>query len=241
VVLARAALAAALLVQGRVDLARPHVDDALACLPLVAADRLVEVGEGLVGMAAAAWLPDAMELVVALHAQLVRIARRTADTDLDVLTDAVGCVATIAAGRPEEAVRDAERVHARAEAAGNIMAGWFAAGPPMIAAVLAGRPEQGIPWVNRLMRGHMRLGTGGGGLCIENRANLAAQAGDYGAAARFYAAARTETRRAAIVWPRRPLTLQLLDLTRRRLGRTDYERAWQEGERLTLPDIVGPA
>ena len=90
------------------------------------------------------------------------------------------------------------------------------------------------------MQGHVRLGTGGGGLFIENRANFAAQAGDYRAAARFYAAARTETRRAAMVWPRRPLTLDLLALTRRHLDPADYERAWQEGERLSLADIVEP-
>ena len=71
-------------------------------------------------------------------------------------------------------------------------------------------------------------------------ANFAAQAGNYREAARVYATVRTETRRAGMVWPRRPLTQQLLDLTRSRLDPTDFRRAWQEGERLSLSDLVQP-
>ena len=186
----------------------------------------------------AAWDPAAGELVVRLHAELARIARRTDDTDLGLVADAVGCVAALAAGRPADAVRDAKRVHERAVVAGNIMAGWVSAGPPMIVALLTGRPSDGILWVSRVMQGHLRLGTGGGGSFIETRANFAAQAEQYREAARFYAAAYTETRRAAMVWPRRELTRRLLDLTRSRLGPVDYERAWQEGERLSMVDIV---
>jgi hypothetical protein len=113
---------------------------------------------------------------------------------------------------------------------GNIMAGWLSAGIHMVVALLAGRPDDGIPWVNRAIQGHARLGTGGGGLYIENRANFAAQSGDFATAARVYALARLETRRAGMVWPRRPLTQHLLDLTRSRLDPTDFDRAWREGE-----------
>lgn len=239
--LVRTALASALLVQGRVDQARPHVADALELLPHVSADRLVEVGEGLVGLAAAAWQPGAVDLVVTVHRQLAGVAERGGDTDLDVLTDAVGCVASLAAGRPEDAVRAAKHVYDRAVAAGNVMAGWVSAGPPMIVALLSGNPGDGVPWVNRLMRGHLRFGSGGSGLFIENRANFAAMAGDHRQAARLYAAARTQTRRAAMVWPRRDLTLQLLDGARARLGRDAFDQAWQEGERLSPSDVVGLA
>jgi hypothetical protein len=123
---------------------------------------------------------------------------------------------------------------------GNIMAGWLSAGTPMVVALLASRPDDGIPWVNRALHGLARLGTAGGGLYIENRANFAAQAGNYREAGRIYSTARTETRRAGMVWPRRPLTQQLLDLTRSRLDPTDFRRAWQEGERLSLSHLVQP-
>ena len=48
------------------------------------------------------------------------------------------------------------------------------------------------------------------------------------------------TPRAGMVRPRRPLTQQLLDLARSRLDPTDFRRAWQEGERLSLSDLVQP-
>lgn len=85
---------------------------------------------------------------------------------------------------------------------------------------------------------HARFGTGGVGSFIENGANFGAQAGDYREAAKLYAAARTETRRAAMVRPRRRITHELLSRTRERLGRADHERSWQDGERLCVPDIL---
>lgn len=238
VVLADGALAAALLLQGRVAQARPHVDDLLKRLPLVDPDRLVEVGETMAGLAGSSWLPDAVDLVIGVHEQLTRVADRAEDLDLQLLTDAVGCVASVARGRPEQAARDATQVHQRAVAAGNIMAGWFSAAIHMLVDVLAGRPDHGIPWVNRAIQGHARFGPGGGGLYIENRANFAAQAGDFATAARIFALARLETHRAGMVWPRRPLTGQLLNLTRSRLDPADFDRAWQEGERLTITDLA---
>ena len=120
------------------------------------------------------------------------------------------------------------------------MAGWLAAAIHMLVAVLAGRPADGIPWVDRAIAGHARLGTGGGGLYIENRANFAAMSGDFREAARIFALARVETRRAGMVWPRRPLTGRLLDLTRSRLDPAEFARAWQEGERSRMQDVVRP-
>lgn len=70
------------------------------------------------------------------------------------------------------------------------------------------------------------------------RQRFTAQLGDYAQAARMYAAASTATRRAAMTWPNREETHQLLALTRDNLSQTDYERAWQEGERLTPADLV---
>ncbi|MBV9923298.1 MAG: hypothetical protein JOY78_20955, partial [Pseudonocardia sp.] len=241
--LARMTLATALAVQGRIDLAHPHIDHALEHLPLVPADRLVEVGECMIALITAAWvpaawMPAAAQTVVTLHRRLDRVAERAADADLRLLTDAVGSVAALAAGGPDDAVRDAKRVHEQAVAAGNITAAWISAGAPMIVALLTAQPDEGIPWLRRLMRSHARFGTGGAGSFVENRANFAAQAGEYREAAKLYAVARTETRRAAMVWPRRQITHELLDRTRERLGRADYERAWQEGERLSVTDIL---
>lgn len=237
-VVARIALAAALATQGRADLAYPHIDSILAQQDLeqLPADRLVEVGEALVGLVTAAWVPEAVAALVALHELLVRIAARAGSANLSLLADAVGCTAAFAAGRVHDAVRQAIEVGQRAVEADNLMAIWVSAGSPMTAALLAGNPVDGITWADRLLSAHLRLGTGAGGSFLETRANFAAQSGDYLEAARMYGTAYTETRRAAMVWPRRDLTEQLLTMTRSYLSRADFERAWQDGERLSVRD-----
>jgi hypothetical protein len=107
----------------------------------------------------------------------------------------------------------------------------------MIAALVATRPDEGIPWVERVMQGHLSVQSAAGGMFIETRANFAAQSGDYLQAVRLYGAARTQTRRAAMVWPRRSITRQLLQQTRSQLSADDYEHAWREGEHLSLEKI----
>ena len=236
--LASLALATALTLQGRSDLGRPYVEEALAKLPSVPADRRIEVGELLVGAATAAWARDEFALLVRLHAHVADVVEATGDDQLAVLCDAVGAVALAASGDLGSAAVDGQNVYQRAIAMDNTMAAWIAAGPPMVAALFAARPADGIPWVLRVMAGHLRVASRAGGMFIETRANFAAQAGDYWRAASMYAAARTQTRRAAMVWPRRQLTLELLDVTREHLSSNDFERAWQDGEQLTLQDVV---
>lgn len=41
-----------------------------------------------------------------------------------------------------------------------------------------------------------------------------------------------------MVWPRRPVTAEMLAETRGRLSQRDFETAWQDGEGLTLDEIV---
>lgn len=236
--LAQMALASVLAVRGRVDLARPHVEAVLDDLGDPEPERLVEIGEGLVGLAASAWVPDAHDLVMALHRQLTRVVDRSGSGELALLADAVGCIALFAAGRIPEAVSQAHEVEHRAAAADNLMATWIAAGSPTVAALLAADPAEGVPWVNRLMRAHLRLGTGAGGSFLETRASFAALAGEHRHAVRLYAAAHNETRRAAMRWPRRPVTHQLLAQAREALAPADYQHAWQEGEGLSMADVL---
>jgi predicted ATPase/DNA-binding SARP family transcriptional activator len=239
----RLALGSALALQGRIDLARPHVEHVLEHLASVPPAHLVDLGEGLAGFISsafvpAAWMPAAAELITQVQGRLRDVVDRAGDCDLELLAAAVGCSATFAAGRWQEAISDAERVHERAGANGNIMAAWVSAAPPMLAAMLTADPATGIPWFTRLVRGYTQLGTGGVGNPLEVRANLAAQAGDYRRAAMFYALARTENRRAALTWPRWELSHTLLEITRERLPRSEYEQAWQDGERMSVADIL---
>lgn len=231
-------LASALAMEGRADLARPHVEHVLGTLPETGTDRLVEIGEGLVGLAFALFWRDEFELVIEVHRQLTHIAALSRSAHLALLADAVGSEVLFSCGQVQKSIRQAESVRLRAAAANNPMAGWLACGPPSIAALIDEQPVEGIRWWDRCVQDHLRLGVGGSGMFIETRANYVAMLGDHLSATRLYASARAETRRSGMPWPRRALTQQLLTATRDYLSRPDFEQAWQDGERLTIFDIV---
>ena len=237
--LARLALAAILAQQRRMDLARPLINDAESQVHDAAPARLIEIGEALTFLAMSCYTGEAWDQLVDLHRVLRWVADTAADTNLDLLADAVGCCALLVSGRGDESVDLALSVQRRAEAVDHPAAGYISTAPLIISALRAGRPEEGIPWVDRCVAMHQRLGRGAIGMFTESKANFVAQLGDYPRAARIYAAAHSATRRAAMGWPNRDLTLPLLALTREHLGRTAFEHAWQDGERLTTVDIFG--
>ncbi len=232
-------LAAALALQGRGDLAGPYRDDVLRLLPSLGSEQAVEIGEGLVGLTMAAVFSDQRELVVELDRRMGPIVDGAESTNLRLLGQAVRCHALFVRGMVVESVSLARSVQDDGLAAGNVLVRWWVSGPPIVAALVAGRPQDGIPWVERGIADHLRLGIGAIGMFLETRANFAAMQRDYATAAKWYAAGRSETLRAAMPWPRRPLTDQLLGSTRANLDAGEFERAWQEGERLTLAQIVG--
>lgn len=235
--LARLVLAAVLAQQRRMDLASPLINDVEAQIHAAPRTRLIEIGEALTFLAMSCYTGEAWDLLVDLHRVLRWVADTVADANMDLLADAVGCCALLVSGRLDESVELALAVHRRAEAADHPAAGYISTAPLIISALRAGRPEDGIPWVDRCVAMHQRLGGGAIGMFTESKANFVAQLGDYPRAARIYAAAHAATRRAAMRWPNRELTRPLLALTREHLGRTDFEQAWQEGERLTTAKI----
>lgn len=232
-------LAAILAQQRRMDLARQLLADIETQVHDTTPARLVEVGEVLVFLAMSCYTGEAWDLLVGLHRVLRWVADAVSDTNLDLLVDAVGCCALLASGRLDESVDLALSVQQRAEAVDHPAAGYISTAPLIISAVRAGRPQDGIPWIDRCVAMHRRLGSGAIGMFTETRANFTAQLGDFPQAARIYGAAHAATRRAAMGWPNRELTRPLLELTRERLGPAGFEHAWQDGERLTPTDIFG--
>lgn len=237
--LAKVALAAALALQGRDDLARPYIDDVLRSPPTTDPGGLIEVGEALIGLTVAAMFRGQNWLIVELDHRVGQIVDLADSENLRLLARAVACRASFARGLVAESISEARSIQQCALAAGNLMASWMVTGPAIITALQAGKPADGIPWMARAMADHLHFGTGGAGLFVETLANFTALEGEYAAAAQLYAAGHSETLRAAMPWPRRTLTDQLLALTRDNLSPGDYERAWQDGERLTMTDIVG--
>jgi hypothetical protein len=120
------------------------------------------------------WWRDERHLVVEVHRQLTRAVDLTGSEHLELLADAVGCEALFVQGRVEESISQARSVQQCARTVGNLMARWLVCGPPVVAAMIAAEPADGIPWVHRCMQDHLHIGTGAGGMFIETRANFAA-------------------------------------------------------------------
>ena len=234
---ARLMLAALLALQRRQDLVRPLIDGVEAQVHGTSPDRLVDVGEALVQLAMSCYTAEAWETLVDLHRILRWVADHVSDANLDLVVDAVGCCALLVSGQEDSAVDLALSVQGRAEIADHPGAGYVSTAPLIITALRAGRPEDGIRWVDRCVAMHRRLGTGAIGMFTETKANFLAQRGDDVQAARTYGAAYAATRRAAMVWPNRGLTQPLLAQTRQHLGQADFEHAWQDGERMTPADV----
>lgn len=230
--------AAALLMRYRTDLAAPYVKGSLAQLHDYDNTRLVDIGEALAGLATAAYTARATQMVVDVHRHLEQVARDSPAVHLRLLVDAIKANSLLMQDRTTDAVSTAQDAYSRARAADHPTAAWVAASPPMVIALITQQPAEGIKWVDRVISQHYRLGVGACGMFLENRANFMALAGDYTNAVRLYASARTQTRRAAMLWPRRPLTEQLIQTARHVLDAQRYEDAWQSGETLSMADIV---
>ncbi|WP_420111028.1 AfsR/SARP family transcriptional regulator [Pseudactinotalea sp.] len=231
-------LAAAVAVQGRVEAVRPLVREAVERVPALPESDLVAVGEALVTLGSGLWVHPDADLIVAVDAALQSVAARSGDPQLLLLAEVLGCTARAVGGALDEAAAHAEQLYEDAVAAGNAVAAWMTAATPMTAAVLHGDPERGIPWVRRVMHAHLAAGGTTAGMFIENRANYETQRGSHVRAASLYAAAYTHTRRAAMVWPRRPGTEELLARTRVALTESAFEEAWRSGESWELSYIV---
>jgi hypothetical protein len=234
----RLAKAAALAVQGRVDRALPHVQAALVEVDRVPEDRLNEVGDYLAAVATAASATDDFALVTQLSDRASAIAGQTGDPDLTVLSEALCCLALIPSRPLAVSSAEAEAVYERAIATGHLFAAWIACAVRCMTALLESDPTNGMAWSDRIIGLHVRLGSRQGGPYVETRANFRSLQGDFVEATTLYSAARSHTRRAGMLWPRRPVTLELLDQARRALSREDFERSWRAGERLTLSEIL---
>lgn len=231
-------LSAVLTVQRRLDLALPEVNGIEARVRSVPRERLVEVGEALVGLACSFYHAEARQPLRTATVLLRWVVEHAPDANLRLLADAVNSCSLLVEGRLAEAVDLAMSVQARAEVEDHPMAAYVSTAPLVMGALHAGNPAEGLPWIERCLRMHLRLGTGAVGMFTETRANFTAQLGDFAAAARMYGAARTATRRAAMVWPNREETRALMAATRDQLSCADYERAWQEGTGMTLSELV---
>lgn len=220
------ALAVRLVLQGRTDLALPHVHRARAGLALdVTPDALLTLGWALAGLAYALLTGSDRTLVSELARDVRAVAEATADADLLLATDAL---ARTTAYPPDPTA--VQEVYERADEQGATFAALVCTSFFSLFALLTADPALGAAWVGRGRELHERVGGRAFSGFDENRANFAAMAGDHLAAAALYGASSAAAYRDGTVWPRQAPSRDLLRRTEAALTREQFLEAWRTGE-----------
>ena len=157
-VLTRISLAAVHCMRGRIDLARPHIEDVLDRVGSVADEHRFEVAEQLAVLTSAVWATEDTELLGRLCDILGGLAERLDDPDISVLAEAVALMPVARRMAPDRLVVKAELAYDHAADVGNVMAGWITAGLRSVLALLAGDARAGMIWNTRTLAMHARLG-----------------------------------------------------------------------------------
>ncbi|WP_100810571.1 AfsR/SARP family transcriptional regulator [Microbacterium sp. BR1] len=220
------ALAVRFVLQGRTDLAHPHVERARGGMA-VSDDprRSADLAWALAGLAYALLTGSEREMVAILTRDIRGAADATHDAELAVVADALS--ATIAVPPDPEAV---EAVYERAMQQDNTFAASICASFFSIYALLTRDPALGEVWVGRGRELHERVGGRAFSGFDENRADFAAMAARYTDAARLYGASSAAAFRDGTVWPRQQATREMLRRTEEALTREEFLREWRAGE-----------
>ncbi|MGD9961358.1 AfsR/SARP family transcriptional regulator [Nocardioides sp.] len=220
------ALAVRLVLQGRLDLALAHVEKAQAGLALpVPAERLVNLAWALAGLAYALLTGSERDLVHALNVEVRGVAEATGDADLALVADALSATATFPPDTGE-----IQAVYASAVEGDNTFAALICTSFFSLYALFVSDHDLGRLWVERGRELHQQIGGRAFSGFDENRADFAAMAGDYAAAATLYGASSSAAYRDGTVWPRQGPSRELLQRTEKALTREEFLEAWRAGE-----------
>jgi predicted ATPase/DNA-binding SARP family transcriptional activator len=216
------ALAVRYVLQGRSDLAIPHVERARSGLTLSTDSGLAWA---LAGLAYSLLTGSEPQLVATVLRDVGEAAVSTSDTALAVVADAL---AATTAARPDPG--EVQAVYDRAMLQDNTFAASICASFFSLYALLTKDPALGGLWVGRGRELHARVGGRAFSGFDENAADFAAMAGDFTGAARLYGTSSSAAFQDGTVWPRQAATRELLRSTEDALSREEFLRAWRSGE-----------
>lgn len=216
------ALAVRYVLQGRSDLALPHVELARSGLTLSADSGLAWA---LAGLAYALLTGSEAQLVAMVLQEVSDAASAVGDAALCVVAEALAATTAV---RP--APEEVRAVYERAVLQDNTFAASICASFFSLYALLTKDPALGELWVGRGRALHARVGGRAFSGFDENAADFAAMAGDYTAAAALYGASSSAAFRDGTVWPRQAPTRELLRRTEDALSREQFLQAWRAGE-----------
>ena len=198
---------------------------------------LVESGDPaaigvLVDIATTAWVGDDWAYGAEIAAVALGRAKATNQPYEHLIAESTLTAARLFTGPPHEALTAAEELLSRPDTRQNGRAMLMLCATAGVAALFAGRPENGLRWTEESLRVAQELGVRNMGETLEQRGNHLAAAQRPLDAVRCFAAAATQYDRGGMTWPRHDGTATTVDLLRAAVPTKDFDRAWASGARL---------
>ena len=198
---------------------------------LVESDDPAAVG-ALVDIATTAWVGDDW----AFGADIAAVALDRADAAGQPYEHLIAASTLTAArlftGPPQVALAAAEELLSQPDTPRNGRAMLMLCATAGVAALFAGRPENGLRWTEESLRVAQELGVRNMGETLEQRGNHLAAAERPLDALCCFGAAATQYDRVGMSWPRHDGTATTVDVLRAAVSADDFDRAWTSGARL---------
>lgn len=221
---------------GRVDLARPAVDQCLTYQPEKGQADEDAVALLSLGALVAATYGEAT-LGMTLGAAVTRLSRENPEhRPISQFSESIKGLVDLL----NQAPPDHERLiplHEEAIRTGNLMAAWIASAVLYLLAEVGNDAKSKLIWTDRVIDTIRALGVRYIGPWMEARANLLFDMGrDSTQSVVQQAWARNQVRRGGLRWPQRPDTIDVLSQARSALGTTRFDKAWHHGSTLDTDD-----
>ncbi|MET0865444.1 MAG: BTAD domain-containing putative transcriptional regulator [Nakamurella sp.] len=186
----------------------------------------------LVDIATTAWVGDDWAYGAEIAAVALARAEATGQAYEHLIAESTLTAARLFTGPPHAALAAAEDLLSRPDTRSNGRAMLMLCATAGVAALFAGRPENGLRWTEESLRVAQELGVRNMGETLEQRGNHLAAAGRPLDALRCFGAAATQYHRVGMSWPRHDGTTNTVEHVRAAVPAEDFDRAWTSGARL---------
>lgn len=242
--LAGLSLACALGLAGRGDLSPPYVaaTDEVA-LEQFDHDQVLLLGDALFAVTTTARGTRDTILATRAAAGVRRVANHSGDDLHDLMAEVAALLAELGVPDPRPADLDAlmsrtEVAYARAIHHTNRYTGWMIASVGATLGILTRQPETGLVWSQRAIDNHVELGATEAAGTLTLHGMLLASSGQHLQAAVFFAAARHQSRRSGMRWPRSNEVWAVVRDVEQRLTDSERAHARRTGHALTLSELA---
>lgn len=237
--LAGLSLACALALAGRGDLGARFVGAVADCrLNELDPDQSLLLGDGLFAVANTFRGTRDLALVLEAAAGVRLLAAHTGDPLHELFAEIAVLLTELESATSDDLMQRTENAYAQALTHENLYAAWMCTSIGATLALAEGEPGSGLVWSRRAIAHHIRLGVSEAAGTMTLHGLLLGAAGDHLQAATLLSAARHQSRRSGMRWPRSTQVWSAVREIEAKLTAAELARAFHQGESLTLVDLL---